>query len=226
MHRNFKVKKSVKLLHETLEWRKSFGLADLHAGAWKDVIAVENATGKSYTRGFDKEGHVLIYMSPSKENTHDHDGNMKHLVYTMERAIAIMKHTTGSEKLALVIDYTGYTMAHAPTMKASKETLTILQNHYPERLFRAYCVRPPYIFHTFLGLVSPFIDSVTKKKICLLKSSAMDKPDNQFHTEIDRALLETAVGGEDARPFVSATYLSGPFELDYKAILDAGSEAL
>jgi len=210
-------------LNETLVWRKEFGLTNFQED-WKDVMGVENATGKSYIRGFDKEGHALIYMNPSKENTHDHDGNMKHLVYTMDRAIHVMKHHNGCEKLVLVIDYTGYTSAHAPTMKASKETLVILQNHYPERLFRAYCVRPPYIFHAFLTLVSPFIDSVTKKKICLLKDSVMAKPDNQLFQEIDRATLETAVGGEDDRPFVSQTYLNGPFELDYQAILNSGAE--
>jgi len=221
--RNFKVKKAVKLLHETLAWRKEFGLADVRDG-WRDVIRLENATGKSYIRGYDREGHILIYMNASKENTHDHDGNMKHLVYTMERAINAMKQHNGQEKLVLVIDYTGYTSAHAPTMKASKETLHILQNHYPERLYRAYCVRPPFIFHAFLGLVSPFIDSVTKKKICLLKDSVMSKPDNQFFTEIDVGVLETAVGGLDPRPFHSSTYLNGPFELDYLSILNMGAE--
>jgi hypothetical protein len=219
--RSFKIKKAVKLLRETITWRKEFGLGDLHEGRWKDEIKTENATGKSYIRGYDKEGHILVYLNPSKENTRDHKGNMRHLVYTMERAIAAMKHTTGGEKLSLVIDYTGYTMAHAPTMKSSKETLTILQNHYPERLFRAYAIRPPSIFHTFLALVSPFIDSVTKKKICLIKDSELAKLDNRFFADMDRSVLETAVGGLDDRAFVSETYLNGPFELDYGGILDA-----
>jgi hypothetical protein len=215
--RVFKVKKAVKLLNESLVWRKEFGLADINE--WKDIIKLENATGKSYIRGFDKEGHVLIYMVPAKENTHDHHNNMKHLVYTMERAIATMKHTTGMEKLSLIIDYAGYTSAHAPPMKTSRETLTILQSYYPERLYRAYAVRPPYIFHAFLSLVSPFIDSVTRKKICLLKDAEMNKEQNQLFDEVDRNILETSVGGADDRPFVSETYLNGPFEQDYAAIL-------
>jgi len=211
--RNFKIKKAVKLLSETLIWRKSFGLDRM--AEWKDIIKLENATGKSYIRGFDKEGHVLVYMNPSKENTNDHAGNMKHLVYTMERAIACMAATTGQEKLSLVIDYTGYSMSHTPPMKTAKETLVILQNHYPERLFCAYAIKPPGIFHTFLALVTPFIDSVTRKKICLIKNSQLANADNQFFTAIDRSILEVTVGGEDTREFVSSEYLAAPYEMDY-----------
>jgi len=216
--RNFKIKKAVKLLEETLVWRKNFGLDKMDE--WTDIIKEENATGKSYIRGFDKEGHVLIYMIPAKENTNNHANNMKHLVYTMERAIHCMNVTTGQEKLSLVIDYSGYTMAHTPPMKTSKETLVILQNHYPERLFCAYAIRPPGIFHTFLTLVTPFIDSVTRKKICLVKNSQLANADNPFFAAIDKSILEVSVGGEDAREFVSADYLAAPYEMDYLTLLN------
>ena len=77
------------MLQETIEWRKKFEMHKLHT-EFKDTIAVENATGKMYVRGFDKEGAALIYMRPVNENTKDHAGNIKHLVYSMERAVACM----------------------------------------------------------------------------------------------------------------------------------------
>lgn len=98
-----------------------------------------------YVRGFDRDGHVIIYMRPKYENTNNHDGNLKHLVYNLERAIAAVHYRgEGVEKIILLIDYDGYSLMNAPPMKTSTETLNILQNHYPERLYRAYCVQPPW----------------------------------------------------------------------------------
>lgn len=212
------------MLNATLKWREDFDIPKLF-NEWSDIIATENSSGKMYVRGFDKEGHVLIYMKPVKENTHDHDGNIKHLVYTMERAVACMDATGNSQtKLSLVIDYHHYTTSHAPPMKTSKETLTILQNHYPERLYRAYCIRPPFVFYAFYKIVSPFIDPVTKKKIVMLRDKVIHKPDNQLFNEVDLNVLETCVGGNDAREFISKYYLEGAFDLDYKTIIDNNSD--
>lgn len=189
---------------------------------FKDTIALENATGKMYVRGFDKEGAALIYMRPVNENTKDHAGNIKHLVYSMERAVACMDAKgMGSTKLSLVIDYGGYNSSHAPTMKTSKETLNILQNHYPERLKCAYCLRAPFMFYAFFKMVSPFIDPVTKKKICMIKNAEIGNAECQLYKDIDIAVLEESVGGMDTRSFVSSVYLSGPFEHDFCTILDA-----
>jgi hypothetical protein len=60
--------------------------------------------------------------------------------------------------MCLLIDYEGFSIFNAPPMKTSQETLSILQNQYPERLHRAYLIRPPFYFSIFWSLISPFID--------------------------------------------------------------------
>ena len=50
-------------------------------------------------------------------------------------------------------------------MKTSRETLAILQEHYPERLAVAVCYNPPWIFAVFWKAISPFIDPNTYRKI-------------------------------------------------------------
>jgi hypothetical protein len=218
--RNYNVAKATKMLEDTIKWRREFGIDNIHT-EYKDTIALENSTGKMYVRGFDKEGVPLIYMKPVKENTKDHTGNIKHLVYSMERAVACMEAKgQGNTKLSLVIDYDGYTSAHAPPMKTALETLNILQSHYPERLKHAYCVRAPFMFYAFFKMVSPFIDPVTRAKICMLKNADIGTPNCKLQQDVGGDVLESCVGGKDSRPFVSSLYLAGPFEQDFRTILE------
>jgi hypothetical protein len=226
------------MLRKTIQWRKEFGLADLFEGKWNEVIAKENSTGKMYARGYDKTGHVVLYMKPVFENTNDHDGNLKHLVYNMERAIAAMKKPEEAVfcdgKVVLIIDYNGYSLSNAPPMKTSREVLNILQDHYPERLYRAYMIRPPYVFYGFYSIISPFIDPVTKDKICMLTNADMAKvgEGNKLYSEVERASLEPCAGGDEQREFKSEVYLSGAFHKEYNGVLEdldraviAGKEA-
>lgn len=204
------------MLQATLAWRTEFGLNDI--SSWRDVMAIENSTGKTYVRGYTKDGHVILIMRPAKENTNDHDGNIKNLIYTMERAVACSEKL-GQEKLLLVIDYQNYSLFNAPPMKTSRQVLSILQDHYPERLLRACLVRPPMIFYAFYKMISPFVDRVTSDKVCMLTNADMNNANNQLYQVADRAMLEAVFGGEDSRPFDSPLYLDGPFDEEYNTIL-------
>jgi hypothetical protein len=208
------VKAAIDAIVKTILWRNEFKIKEMQT-EWKDVLMNENSTGKMYIRGFTKSGNAILYMRPKYENTKDHNGNMKHLVYHMERAIAIMnKQEKGVEKIVLLIDYDGFSIFNAPPMKTSMETLSILQNHYPERLARAYCIKPPFIFNMFWKAIYPFIDPVTKDKIVMVH-------DNKILTEtIDPAVLEKSLGGDDERLFESNKWLNSSFEDDYYTILN------
>jgi hypothetical protein len=218
------------MLQASLDWREKFGLSEFQE-KWKDLVAIENSTGKTYCRGYDKHGHPIIYMKPCNENTKDHDAQIKHLIYNMEKAVACMKERKTDDdsaiahdgKLVLVIDYNGYSLSNSPPMKTSREVLSILQDHYPERLFRAYCIRPPYIFYAFYSIISPFIDSVTKDKIRMLTNSDMNADTNKLYEEVDRSMLELCAGGSDARPFNSSVYLNGTFDHCYLTMINNAS---
>jgi len=182
---------------------------------WTSILKKENETGKMYVRGFDKTGHSVIYMKPRFENTNDHDGNLKHLVYTMEKAVA-SSNERSQEKITLLIDFDGYSLLNPTPMKTSMDSLSILQNHYPERLHRAYVLRPPWILHSFWTIIGPFIDPVTKAKMVFVPDAKILE---SLQPEFDMNVVESSVKGNDNRPFNSTQYLTGKFSHDFYTML-------
>lgn len=193
--RSWNVKKAEKMLRDSLTWRAKFKPEELR---WEDV-AKEGETGKIYRTNFhDKFGRTVLVMSPGRQNTSDHEGQMKHLAYCLENAILTSK--PGAEKMVWLIDFRGWTMAKNPPLRTSMETLNILQNHYPERLGAAICYDPPHFFHAFWKVIRPFIDPTTYQKIKFIHSTQPDAV--KFMEEIfDLDVLERSYGGRSSWEF-------------------------
>ena len=81
------------------------------------------------------------------QNTTSATGQIKYLVYSLEKAI--MNLPEDQEKMVWLIDFTGWTMAHATPIKTARECTSVLQNHYPERLAIAFLFNPPKVFEAF-----------------------------------------------------------------------------
>ena len=190
--------KATQMLTESLRWRESFGVATL--GERGAIVRSQSATGKMrVSESVDREGRPVLVMAPRLENSVDHDANLLNLVYHLERATG-QRSVPGipDGKLVTVMDFKGYSLRTAPPMKTSRATLSILQNHYPERLHKFLLMNVPGIFAAFWSAISPFIDPVTKAKVVFLRGS----PEQQralLAEHFDLAQLEDALGGD--RPF-------------------------
>lgn len=95
-------------------------------------------TGKMYFSGFDKTGRPLWIMKPRFENSKDSDGQIKHIVFCLERGIRLLPERV--EKVSIVVDFKGSSMSNNASVGTSKKFLEILSNHYPERLGVAFLV--------------------------------------------------------------------------------------
>ncbi|KAL3942700.1 MAG: hypothetical protein SGBAC_003145 [Bacillariaceae sp.] len=183
--------------------------------ALASVIRTENETGKSYVRGYDKDGRAILYMRPAKENTNHEEGNMRNLVYHMEKSIACSSKN-GQSEICIVIDYDGFQLRHAPPTSTSKYTLDVLQKHYPERLYRAYICNPPWIFRGFWKVIGPFVDPVTKQKLqfCTSASDFEKVVSDMGGSEKAAPYLEECAGGSiKPTDFDTTAYLSLPFNM-------------
>jgi hypothetical protein len=115
----------------TLVWRREYGTNKLTA----EYISDENESGKQVITGYDINARPCHYLIPSRQNTPRSDKQIQHLVYMLERVIDLM--LPGQETLALLINYADSSSGQGVPMAQGRQALSILENHYPERLGRA-----------------------------------------------------------------------------------------
>ncbi|PIN06971.1 Phosphatidylinositol transfer protein PDR16 [Handroanthus impetiginosus] len=158
--RNWNVDKSKKMLEETLRWRSNYKPEEIR---WHEV-AIEGETGKVFRANFhDRHGRTVLILRPGMQNTTSMDNQIKHLVYLIENAILNLPE--GQEQMAWLIDFSGWSITNNVPIKSARDTINILQNHYPERLAVAFLYSPPRIFEAFWKVVKYFLDSKTFQKV-------------------------------------------------------------
>lgn len=121
-------------LRNTLTWRREYGVKEHTA----EYISVENETGKQVLLGYDINGRPCLYLNPARQNTEYSDRQLQHLVFMLERVIDLMG--PDQESLALLVNFKETKSGQNATISQGRQTLNILQNHYPERLGRALVI--------------------------------------------------------------------------------------
>lgn len=130
---NWATANALQRLQTTVVWRREYGVAKLTA----DYISPEMATGKETILGYDIAARPCMFLDPGRQNTKKSDHQIQALVFMLERVIDMMD--PGQETMALLINFKNATSGGSPSVGQGRQTLTILQGHYPERLGRA-CV--------------------------------------------------------------------------------------
>ncbi|RDA87574.1 hypothetical protein CP532_3942 [Ophiocordyceps camponoti-leonardi (nom. inval.)] len=148
-------------LLSTLAWRREYGIDDFTA----EYISPEQETGKQMIAGFDRLGRPCLYLNPGRQNTDASPRQLHHLFYNMERVVDLMP--PGVETLSLLINFKSPKQKQntSVSVMTSREMLSILQNHYPERLGKALIINVSWVVGGFFKIITPFIDPVTREKL-------------------------------------------------------------
>ncbi|KAF5739388.1 Sec14p-like phosphatidylinositol transfer family protein isoform 1 [Tripterygium wilfordii] len=97
--------------------------------------------------------------------------------------------------MAWLIDFTGWSITNKVPIKSARETINILQNHYPERLAIAFLYNPPRIFEAFWKIVKYFIDAKTFQKVKFVYPKDTDSVE-LMRSYFDDDNLPTEFGGK------------------------------
>lgn len=209
--RKWNVKTATKMLTNSLKWRTKFRP---HEITW-DSVAKEGETGKMFRCGVDREGRPIVVMRPARENTKDHEGQIRFLVYNIESAIRAHEadrvcrgagEPLAAEQMVWLLDLQGYSISNAPPMKTSRETLSVLQDQYPERLGKAILYNPPRLFYYFWRMISPFIDPNTAQKVAFVLPKSPEDARAKMSPLVDPAYLERSIGGDRDDEFDAVSY--------------------
>lgn len=207
-------------IKSTIKWREeSFINAFPHIFSQNNLlwniemqafIRFENSTGKCYVRGYDRDGRATIVMHPRNENSPSGEDSFKHMLYNIERAIACTRRRTNGavDTFNFIVDFKDYQSKQSPSFSRTKESISIAQNHYPERLHRAYLIDTTGFMNLLWNLAKPFIDPKTRAKIEFIPRKNVYSVLSKYY---DRKELESCFGGCANRDFHSEEYLTGPF---------------
>ncbi|KAG8934921.1 hypothetical protein FRC03_010166 [Tulasnella sp. 419] len=155
----WKLEEAKKRIQSTMEWRRETK-PDLISA---DEVEVENETGKIILNGYDNECRPIITMRPGRQNTKTSDRQIQHLIFCLERAIDYM--VPGQDSMVILVDYKSASLRTNPSISTASKVLTILQQHYPERLGRAIVTNLPTLLTFFYKGIQPFLDPVTREKM-------------------------------------------------------------
>ncbi|CAH2355673.1 phosphatidylinositol transfer protein Pdr16p [[Candida] railenensis] len=163
-------KEAINRIELTIAWRREFGIAgnyDSDNVVNHELCSEENETGKEVILGYDNDARPCLYLKPGRQNTKTSLRQVQHLVYMLEKVIDYMP--SGQDSLALLIDFkaspVGTQGGKIPPVGTGRQVLHILQTHYPERLGKALLTNIPWLGWTFLKIIHPFIDPLTREKL-------------------------------------------------------------
>ncbi|SCU86453.1 LANO_0C08042g1_1 [Lachancea nothofagi CBS 11611] len=173
----------------SLAWRRQFGIdqfGEENGDALKaSMVAEEEETGKQLVLGFENDARPILYLKPGRQNTKTSHRQVQHLVFMLERVIDFMP--VGQDSLALLIDFKDHPDvpkvtggSKIPPIGVGKEVLHILQTHYPERLGKALLTNIPWLAWTFLKMIHPFIDPLTREKLVFDEPFIKYVPEDQL----------------------------------------------
>jgi hypothetical protein len=169
--KQFKMKASLELLSEAMRWRLMRNLDNRETEPeWWTPFSNESEVGKIYNPCFDRWGRPIVIFDSGVQNTNEMNGQMNFLSWSLN--LAVREMPTHVDKYVVFMNLERFSFLTCPGLSATKETIHMLCNCFPERLGHCIAYRPPGIFKLFFDSVKGFIDPKTRNKMLIISDGS------------------------------------------------------
>ena len=93
-----------------------------------------------------------------------------------------------------LLEMDGYSPRNSPPFAVTRQSISILQNHYPERLGWAILSRPPCVFSLLWRAINPFLDEETRNKVVMVKAGS--DVVKSLKGVVDASAIDSTMGGK------------------------------
>lgn len=153
---------------------------------YRALVVEELSRQPNVIGGFDRQGRCITIRWDRNYPGYEPEGYFLGMIYVVERSIAAteIRSRGKQEKMTALLDMGKYDSSNSIPTNVYRGHGRILQRYYPERLATFYMFDPPFWLRLMFGLIAPFLDPVTRKKIVLISGSAKHEIlDNLVDTE-------------------------------------------
>jgi CRAL/TRIO domain len=200
------------MIQHSLEWREKYQ-------PWRVTAAMlkENESGWVYVRGFSPPAdnshnkhygrHAIIWLRPGKHRVKDNLTYFRCILNAADRAIGEALHDSHGRvgKYNVVIDGSNYDWSKLPDVRHVKQTITMLQDHYTNRLGMLFVTNLSRPAEFVMNLIKPIITKEVRDKIHIL-SHDPERRAAELASLIEPEFLPDWLGGPDTYQFDASHY--------------------
>ncbi|KAG8067628.1 hypothetical protein GUJ93_ZPchr0005g15928 [Zizania palustris] len=195
--RNWSTEQATKALRETVKWRRQYRPDTI---CWEDIAEREDEARRVYIADYrDTAGRAVFVSKSSIKCKTSVKEQIKQLVYNLEILANSSDGEQEEESVVWLTDFRGWTLTTTP-LSLARESICIVQNHYPGLIALAILSNPPRIFESFWKIVRHFIEARLKERA---KFVYTDSPESHriVADMFDLDKLEAAFGGRNTAAF-------------------------
>ena len=179
-----------------------------YRGTQDDSQHLPRSDGENSGISWPTLGHSLVWIRPALRIHVDDESTVRAAINILDRAVAASLQRSGGRvgKFNVVFDMKGLSWKSTPSMTCIKSALTILNNHYVDRLGIVLLVNMSHVSEVLLNLVRPLLSPEVRNKIVIVPSRDKKHREEVLSSVLGSHNIPTWLGGFDTYEFNLMNY--------------------